>query len=198
MRKLDDSKIEDIRTLVELGASAKEISEELHINYRTALKYAGVSGHRHVDDKLMQKMLELQNKGLSHQQIGIELGLSYATVHKHLGDQKDMNRSNYGSIVSHVTGNSFVQQENVTKLSRKNQLTQISSSVSYQGECFTYKISTDGKVRLSNVLGTVIDFDKDQFIRFVSELCELENTLTDFTAKSSNQYIIGLDGKVRA
>lgn len=64
---------------------------------------------RPLDQSKIDRLKELKKQGLSNRQISIELCLSPVTVRRYLGSQQLMSRSEYGSIVSHITGDSFVK-----------------------------------------------------------------------------------------
>lgn len=102
----------------EEGMTYKEIADKVGYCKDTIYRYvAGKSYHKCVStrkkpvaitDEKVEDMKIYRELGLSNKQIAIEMGLSVATVHRHLGNQKDGHRADYGSIVAHTTGESFV------------------------------------------------------------------------------------------
>ena len=118
LKEIRNSDAEAWKKMHEEGMSYKEIADKVGYCKDTVYRYVtGKSFHERVStrkspvvitDEKVEDMKIYRELGLSNKQIAIEMGLSVATVHRHLGNQKDGHRADYGSIVAHTTGESFV------------------------------------------------------------------------------------------
>jgi DNA-binding CsgD family transcriptional regulator len=180
---MSQEKISEMIEYGKLGFTYKDIAKEFGCDVSTVARHLGPKqGHTFVNDKLIARMKELRDHGLSNSQIAIELNASLRTIEKYIGKQKK--RAEYGSIVAHATGESFVKyEEKENKM--ENKLKIINSSVSFQGKNFTYKACTDGRVRITSETGVAIDLDRDSFAEYVSELLEVGNWLECNMVKES-------------
>lgn len=191
-KHLTDQQIEEMRFMEEeLHMSRVQIAEELGCAYRTVARHLGVKYEECRKKNISvdkTKMLGLRAKGLSNNQIAIEMGCSYETVLKHIGSQPDNNRSDYGSIISHVTGESFVKEKEVRKLQ------QISISVTFTGKDWTYEATDKGFVKISTFAGHALDLDIHQLENLMDEL----NEVHDWIKKHNTTPVILLDGKPKS
>lgn len=193
---IPDEKIEEIRNFAALGFSYKDIAKQLNITPDTVTKYAGRK-HEHkgaLPKETVDRMVGMESVGLSHQQIAKELGLATKTVYRYLGKQRSGVRAQYGSIVAHVTGESFVSKELAQRIeSRKPEIKEdkkmtsnlkiTSTSIHVEGKDFHYRVSTDGKVRITSDTGFAVDLEKDGFLNLICELSQL----VDWLAKNSSE-----------
>lgn len=172
--------VKEMKEYGNAGFSYKEIAAALNVDPRTVSNYLGKKNSRiTVTDEVYRRMCELRDHGLSNSQIAIEMHISESTVTTHLGPTKK--RAEYGSLVSHATGDTFVKEEKrANEMQRK--LKVVNTSISCDGKDFYYKASTDGRVRISSATGFAVDLDKDQFLNFIAELCEVG----DWLAKNTN------------
>lgn len=173
---------EEVLQFHDMGFSNKQIAKELKMSPTTVMGIVGRTKrlntkNQKVSQDDIAKMRELRGKGLSNAAIGRELGFSDFTVRKYLSKQPDMNRAEYGSLVAHVTGESFVKEEEKVPLP-KQKLKLISTTVELEGDQFTYKVRTDGTVRINNNLGFACDFTKQEFFTLITELCEVGDWIT--------------------
>lgn len=118
LTEIRSADVEAWKKMHEEGMTYKEIADKVGFCKDTIYRYVtGKSFHERVStrkspvvitDEKVEDMRIYRELGLSNKQIAIEMGLSVATVHRHLGNQKDGHRADYGSIVAHTTGESFV------------------------------------------------------------------------------------------
>lgn len=126
----------------------------------------------------LQRMIDLRDKGLSNSQIAIEMGRSYKTVVRYLGKQPTMLRADYGAIKTHSTGETFVknppEEADIPPEKRKPSAIKLQRTVfTFSGYAMDYKLSSEGEVRISTRVGSELTFQKDDFYRFLSELCDI-------------------------
>lgn len=184
--RLSQQKIDEMREYGNIGLSYKDIAKELGCDVSTVTRYLGKK-HKHtiVTDEIISRMQELRDHGLSNSQIAIEIGVSPTTVTEYLGKQKV--RAQYGTIVAHVTGSSFVPYEK-KEIKMEQKLKVVNKSISFEGEMFSYKVCTDGRIRITSETGVAIDLDKKSLSNFISELCEVGDWFERNTEKN-NQSI---------
>jgi DNA-binding CsgD family transcriptional regulator len=118
VKEIRNSDVESWKKMHEEGMSYKEIADKAGYCPDTVFRHVtGKSYHKCVStrkkpvaitDEKVEDMKIYRELGLSNKQIAIEMGLSVVTVQRHLGNQKDGHRADYGSIVAHTTGESFV------------------------------------------------------------------------------------------
>ena len=121
LKEIRNADVESWKKMHDEGMSYEKIAKEVGYCKDTVFRYVkGVSYHDRVSTRKkpititsekIEEMNIYRELGLSNKQIAIEMGISYASVLRHIGGQKDGNRSDYGSIVSHATGDSFVNKE---------------------------------------------------------------------------------------
>ena len=176
---MTEKQIQEMKEYANEGFSYKEIAEAMNVSQWTVSRHLGKKNvHTFITDDLISKMENLRSQGLSNAQIAIEMGINQRTVREHIGTQKK--RSEYGSLVAHVTGESFVKEDKMVRnVERKLKLT--NTSISCEGKDFSYKASTDGRVRITSSTGIQIDLTKDQLLGLIAELCEIG----DWLAKNS-------------
>ena len=191
---LTSQQIEEMKEFANLGFSYRDIAKEMKLNPRTVSKHLGKKYERRtVDNDMLSHMQELRSQGLSNCQIAKETGFNPGTVVKYLGKQKSGVRASYGSIVSHATGDSFVIQEspkqerNVQKVESK--LKVVKASISCDGSDFSYRVNTDGMVRITTSTGIILDLTKDQLLNFIAELCELGDWLAKNSESTLNKHL---------
>ena len=184
---LSSEVVNEMKEYGNAGFTYKEIAETLNVDPRTVSRYLGKKNSRViVTDEIYKKMCELRSHGLSNSQIAIEMGISESTVTTHLGPTKK--RAEYGSIIAHTTGETFVKEEK-REITMQRKLKVVNTSVSCDGKDFYYKASTDGRVRISSATGFSVDLDKDQFLNFIAELCEVGDWLSKNTNDGTSCYL---------
>ena len=188
-----EDKINKAKEYVDAGFERKDICRELKCNMATLRKYVGASYNRKykkVTDDMTQNMKNLRAKGLSNSQIAIELGVAPSTVCKYISNQPTGNRAEYGSIVAHSTGESYIKE----KLTVKNiKLKSEEITRNYSGDIFNYSINNDGIATIysDTICGTEITLTYDNLFKFINELCDLAEDLQKITKNEK----IGLDGR---
>lgn len=191
-RKVTAQVIEEMRFMEdEMHMSRSAIAKEIGIDINTVTYNLGVkhpSSGKRLSKDATEKMLALRAKGLSNKQIAIELGVATKTVYARIGNQPTGNRSDYGTIVAHVTGDTFVKQKEEFKLQR------MSTCVTFAGKDFTYEATDKGYVKISLFAGTALDFDMGQLENFIDEL----NEVHDWMKKNDRTPVILLDGKPKS
>lgn len=182
---LTQQKIDEIKELESLGFTRRDIAAQLGICEDTIRSHLPRKQKEHikVTYTMVEKMKELRDKGLSNSQIAKELNTSYGTIRKYIGNQPDMVRAEYGSIVAHTTGESFEEKANVqsneVQASVGRKLKTLRSSVCMEGEKFKYEMTTDGDVSITPPTGFPLNFDRKSFFRYLSELGEISNWLKE-------------------
>lgn len=139
-------------------------------------------GRRVITEALTQKMNALRSSGMSNQQIGLELGLSYSTVHRCIGPQPTGCRSEYGSIVAHVTD---VPPSPPAALPEAPAIQKHASALrldrfvkTYLGH-YTYKFDNLGKLQILTDQGTGINVDNTQNLEaLITELMDIYEMMT--------------------
>lgn len=192
--RLTSQQIEEMREFANLGFSYKDIAKEMKLNPRTVSRHLGKKyERRNVDEATINRMQELRDQGLSNCQIAKEIGFDPGTVIKYLGKQKSGSRARYGSIVSHATGDSFVvqdtkdQERNIQKMESK--LKVVKASISCDGNDFSYRVNTDGMVRITSATGIILDLTKEQLLNFIAELCEIGDWMAKNTESTLNKRL---------
>lgn len=184
---MTEEKIQEMHDYAKEGFSYKEIAEALNVSPWTVSRHLGKKNvHTFITDDIVQKMESLRSQGLSNAQIAIELGINQRTVREHIGAQKK--RSEYGSLVAHVTGESFVK-ENKTMQNVQRKLKVTNTSISCDGKDFSYKASTDGRVRITSSTGIQIDITNDQLLCLIAELCEIGDWLAKNSSNGELNYL---------
>jgi len=132
---------------------------------------------RPLDQSRISRMKELKEQGLSNRQISIELGLSQMTVRRYLGNQQLMSRSEYGSIVSHITGDSFVK--GVDGMAKKIENPGLSVSTVYvKGKELEYRVELKKGIHIYKNNVDQLYLSKDQLSDFVKEIVWLANCIS--------------------
>lgn len=195
-KKISEEKRNEIIELSNAGFTNVEISKELGVSHYTIHRIVGYKdtssskkGHRLTNEGI-EKMLQLKAKGLSNSKIAIELGIAKTTVNRYMGKQPTMNRAEYGSIIAHTTGESFVKEE--PKVAVKK-LKTVKTEVSFKGDIANYKASSEGQVRITFSTGVPVDLEKSDFFKLLTELCEIGNWLTE-NATNTKHFEQRLDG----
>lgn len=179
-KQISEQQIQEMKDYGAAGISYSDIAKEMNMSPHTVAKYLGRKQLR-VDDNLVERMQKLRDEqGLSNSQIASDLGVNVATVGRYIGKQKTMNRAQWGSLSSHVTGTTFAKEERPA-----GKLKQTRTSISWEGKDFTYKASTDGKVRITTSTGVAVDLTRDQFLNFIAELSEVGDWLEKNSRKES-------------
>lgn len=189
---ITNEQIEEMRFMEdELHMTRREIAKETGVCVDTLTNLLGVKNKaagKRLSFNTVKIMEELRSKGLSNKQIALELGVSYKTVHCKLGNQPNGSRSEYGSIIAHVTGDSFVKQKEVYKLQR------ISTCVTFAGKDWTYEATDKGFVKISAFAGVCTDMDIRQLENLIGELQEVY----DWMKQNNTTPVILLDGKPKS
>lgn len=191
--RVTQKQIDEMKEYRSAGFSMSEIANSLGVSIQTVQRYAGASAV--LTPQLIDKMQEMVRLGLSHSQIAKELDISYYHVQKALGKQKFNNRAPYGALASHAKGESFIPKELTTtpiineetpfvpspiKEETKHKMKIIKSSVTMEGEKYSYRLSSDGGVRLTSATGFAVDMTDKEFANFMNELKEV----SDWRAKN--------------
>lgn len=193
--RVTQKQIDEMKEYRNAGFSMNEIADSLGVSVQTVQRYAG--GSAILTPQLIDKMQEMVRLGLSHSQIAKELDISYYHVQKALGKQKFNNRASYGSLASYAKGSSFIPKElqqttapiineetpfvpSPVKEETRHKMKIIKSSVTMEGEKYSYKLSSDGGVRLTSATGFAVDMTDKEFANFMNELKEV----SDWRAKN--------------
>lgn len=182
---LMQQKIDEIKELESLGFTRKDIASQLGICEDTIRAHLPRKQKEHVKVTytMVEKMKELRDKGLSNSQIAKELNTYPSIIRKYIGNQPDMARAEYGSIVAHTTGESFEEkanaQSNEVQAPVGRKLKTLRTSVCMEGERFKYEMTTDGDVTITPPNGFSLNFDRKGFFRYLSELGEISNWLKE-------------------
>lgn len=132
---------------------------------------------RPLDQSKIDRLKELKKQGLSNRQISIELCLSPVTVRRYLGDQQLMSRSEYGSIVSHITGDSFVK--GMDGMAKKVENPGLSVSTVYvKGKELAYQVELGKGIHIYKDNVDQLYLSKDQLSDFVKEIAWLADCLS--------------------
>ena len=132
---------------------------------------------RPLDQSKIDRLKELKKQGLSNRQISIELCLSPVTVRRYLGDQQLMSRSEYGSIVSHITGDSFVK--GMDGMAKKVENPGLSVSTVYvKGKELEYRVELEKGIHIYKNNVDQLYLPKDQLSDFVKEIVWLADCLS--------------------
>ena len=194
--KISEEKRNEIIELSKAGFSNHDISKELGVSYTTIRHIIGYKDTtsckkgKRLNNQDIEKMLSLKAQGLSNSKIAIELGVARSTVNRWMGNQPTMNRAEYGSIIAHTTGESFVKEE--PKVAVKK-LKTVKTEASFEGDIARYKTSSEGQVRITFSTGVPVDLEKSDFFKLLTELCEIGNWLTE-NAKNAKHFEQRLDG----
>ncbi len=206
VKEIRNSDVESWKKMHEEGMSYKKIADKVGYCQDTIYRYVtGKSFREHVStrkkpvaitDEKIEDMKIYRELGLSNKQIAIEMGLSVVTVQRHLGNQKDGHRADYGSIVAHATGDTFVPKGyDLHKLKEEKKLEKAQAKVeiiktkeipedapsglkiaSFQlvlnGEECQYTIKND-RVRIE-FLGSVLDIPSRMIGKLAEELKSVE------------------------
>lgn len=189
-KKISESTINEVKELEKLGFTRIEISKQLGISDATIRHYLSTKQKEHavITPEIIEKMRNLRSQGLSNSKIAIELNIDQRTVLKYLGRQPTGIKAEYGSIVSHATGESFIKKE-------ESRLKKISTKVSYAGDRFKYDVDSTGFVEFSDSpVGAITVLTKEELNTFIKELTELNTWLE----QNSTTHALLLDGKPRS
>lgn len=192
-KKIGEKLISEIKAGLELGMTQETLANELGVcrgTIRKALAESGIQYKKRKDaftvtPEAIEKMKDLRAKGLSNSKIAIELECTIITVRRHIGPQPKMVRAEYGSIVSHVTGTTFVNQKEESKLKK------VSTIVKFSGSDFDYEADDSGFLVMSSCNGITVNLDIDRLHTLISELQELDKWFADNSTTPA--YL--LDGK---
>lgn len=197
-RKLSSEIVAQVKGYGEAGFTYSDIAKELGISDTTVGNILGPkcphgSPHK-VTEEMIQRMFELRGKGLSNSQIALELGINVITVRRYIGKQADMSRAAYGSIVAKVCGESFVKEEERMEQPLARKLKLAKTEVTMDGDIASYKLSSEGRTRITFKNGTNIDLTKQDFLALIAELCEAGEWMTHNTTDQKEQHQKRLDG----
>lgn len=177
-----------------------KIAKEMGLSQHTIGKVVGRKQKVHkargkMTEKEIERMKELRAQGLSNSKIAKELNIAVVSVRRYLGKQPAGIRSEYGSIVAHVTGESFVKEKEMKEMKEKKaKLKIVKTDISFAGVKADYKVSSDGRVRIIFPTGTAFDFAKNDFYEFMLELCEIGDWLTQNAADNIRPCEKRMDG----
>lgn len=116
--KYTEEQIDNWKVMRAQGMNLTDISRKTGISREAIYRLIGSDGKTFpnrkppvkITDNMVEDMNVYQDLGLSNSQIAIEMGLSKTTVQRYLGRQKKARRAEYGSLISHATGDSFVPE----------------------------------------------------------------------------------------
>lgn len=97
-----------------------------------------------------------------------------------------MVKAEYGAIISHATGESFVKEAKEPP-QKKALLKTTKTSIELQGHDFTYKVTSDGEITILHPTGFATSLTENQFYIYMSELCELGDWLSKNTKSHDKQ-----------
>lgn len=144
----------------------------------------------------VMQMRTLREEGLSNRKIALKLGVSYETVHRYLGRQPDGVRSNYGEIVSHAIGDSFIGDSQLNRFplpetdlaplkelrvkmddEKKKPIFKL-AKLKLEGMKYRYLFSMGESLGVANDCGESITIDKADILTFCKELTYLAECLS--------------------
>ena len=132
---------------------------------------------RPLDQNKINRLKELKEQGLSNRQISIELCLSPVTVRRYLGNQQQMSRSEYGSIVSHITGDHFVK--GMDGMAKKIENPGLSVSTVYvKGKELDYRVDLKKGIHIYRNNVDQLYLPKDQLSDFAKEIVWLADCIS--------------------
>ena len=132
---------------------------------------------RPLEKSRINRMKELKEQGLSNRQISIETGLSTVTVRRYLGNQQQMSRSEYGSVVSHITGDSFVK--GMDGMAKKIENPGLSISTVYvKGKELDYRVELEKGIHIYKNNADQLYLPKDQLSDFIKEIAWLAECIS--------------------
>lgn len=175
--------IREMETLRAQGLNNKQIAKKLGLSTITVTRHLPKTHIRSVDPKMIEDMLTYRELGLSNKQIALEMGLNYSTVVKQIGPQPTGVRSEYGSIVSHATGESFaakaapIQKKEESDMPKAigSALELVQNTVEFKGKIASYKINMQNIVEIKANDGGPLDFLAPyQISDLIAELKELQ------------------------
>lgn len=176
--------IADMKELRAQGFTNKEIQEKLGLGHATVSRHLPKKfSHPILKSNAVDDMLTYRELGLSNKQIALEMGLSYSTVVKKIGPQPIGLRSEYGSIVSHATGESFaakaapVQKKEESDMPKAigSALELVQNTVEFKGKVASYKINMQNVIEIKVDDGRPLDFLAPyQISDLIAELKELQ------------------------
>lgn len=196
MSKTSQEKIDQVLEYKAAGFTNKDIAKEMHMSQNTIRSIVGRTKKQvrtKISDADIAKMKELRGKGLSNAQIAHEIGCSSDTVRRYIFNQPDMNRSAYGSIIAHVTGETYLKEKKEPEAKPKK-LKTVKTEISMEGDICSYKVSSEGRARITFSTGTAVDFTANDFFKLISELCEVGEWLSQNTTESKPAYKQRMDG----
>ena len=201
------SQIKQMEELRAQGLNNKEISKMLGIHPHTVGTYLPKIFNRHtITPQMVEDMKTCRELGLSNKQIAIELGISYTTVTNRIGPQPDSRKSQYGSIVSHANGESYLdavkpvnqiekfnkrwnrqpedQKEKEATPMASSALELVSNTIEFKGKVGFYKIDMHNGIEIEsaadltpNKSGPIRFLAPFQLHDFITELQKLQRFL---------------------
>lgn len=195
MYRTSQEKIDQVLEYKAAGFTNKDIAKEMHMSQNTVRAIVGHTkkqARKKISDADIAKMKELREKGLSNSQIAKEIGCSDFTVRSYISYQPDMNRAEYGSMKTHATGETFIKEPKPEPKLKK--LKTVKTEISMEGDICSYKVSSEGRARITFSTGTAIDFTKTDFFKLISELCEVGEWLSQNTYEPKQLYKQRMDG----
>lgn len=196
MIRTSQEQIDQVLEYKAAGFTNRDIAKEMHMSQNTIRSIVGRTRNKvrtKISDADIAKMKELRGKGLSNEQIANEIGCSSFTVRRYISVQPDMNRSAYGSIVAHVTGETYLKEKKEPEAKPKK-LKTVKTEISMEGDICSYKVSSEDRARITFSTGTAIDFTANDFFKLISELCEVGEWLSQNVAESKPAYKQRMDG----
>lgn len=177
--QVTEETVSKMRELRARGLSNVQIAKELGIKSTTTIvNHIGhQSDNRFAPNKIsmqdISKMQVLRSQGLSNSQIAREMSIDPGTVRYHIGIQPTGNRAEYGSVISHVTGDTYAKHPPVKK---EPAIRMTESVFRFRGKNdVEYRVDSAGRVRIIRSNGDHVDIsaNANEFFTFLNELSEL-------------------------
>lgn len=208
---LTQNKIDEIQSFYLSGMPIKEIQHVCNVGAATVNKYTKELPKRigkvfQPTASQVMEMRSLREHGKTNEQIAKIFGTHPRRIRDLIGRQPDMNRADYGSVISRVTdvekpekekapmtGPAWNQEKGTwsmgdrakpeekkeaPKPARRSSLKLAQCVQTFEGHSFAYKTTMDGKVRISDSTGHQLDMTKDELGFMLTELNDLYDMLS--------------------
>lgn len=177
-KSISQKEIDNIQELYKQGLNYNEIISKTGRSKATISRaVAPLVNHTEKEKDVKAKMLELRGQGLSNQQIAKEMNYSYSQVYNVIGKQPTGNRAEYGSVVAHVTGSSYVNTtlEKPKPVEKKPKAVLLEESVfRFKGKTCSYRVDSKGHVRILLNNGNYLDIpDPKSLFTMIDELADI-------------------------
>lgn len=100
-----------------------------------------------ITDSLVNNMRILRSEGLTNREIAAKLNVSIPSVHRHIGDQPDGLKAEYGSVVARVTD--VVETRPVVAVAKKSSLRLIAQTKIMEGNYYHFSLDNLGNITIT-------------------------------------------------